>query len=537
MEAANAGGGNSAFPGMVPGAWLPLTLSLFSMNDGFRRFSILLFVFLLAFLAVFVLRRLQGGETLSDLWPWNQGEEERFKPEEFTLPDDPPLDIDDVEMLVRLNKEYAKLSEAVVPSVVSIDTAGVKKERLRDVLGRVWERQREVSGSGSGVIVTKEGHVVTNNHVIEDQGRIRITLHSGKTYPAHLIGKDRILDIAVLRIDAPDVEFEPLAFGDSDLVQTGQLAFAIGNPFGLGETITQGIISAKERSISDTQRDLFQTDAAINPGNSGGPLVNLFGEIIAINVAIYSPDSQNRGFHGVGFSIPSNDVKEIFEQILERGRPIRGYLGIKAHDINPRIRQVLNYEGAKGVVVLEVVTQSPAEKAGLQEGDVIVEYDGGDVLSREYLFNRSQRTKVGKKVKIGVWRAGEKLELEATVVDADEALGNARVEPESRSASDQEIVQAIGLKVRDYEMIDRIRGAQGVWIIGVAPGSLAEQNKLQKYDVILSINGVGITSSGQFYADLLASAAVQKTTLIGQRGARPFKVTFPPVPRSNGEQR
>lgn len=507
------------------------------MNDGFRRFSILLFVFLLAFVAVFVLRRLQGGETLADLWPWSEVEEGQFKPEEFTLPDEPPLDIDDVEMLERLNREYAKLSEAVVPSVVSIDTAGVKKERLRDVLGRVWERQREVSGSGSGVIVTREGHVVTNNHVIEDQGRIRITLNNGKTYPALLIGKDRILDIAVLRIDAPDVEFEPLAFGDSDLVKTGQLAFAIGNPFGLGETITQGIISAKERSISDTQRDLFQTDAAINPGNSGGPLVNLFGEIIAINVAIYSPDAQNQGFHGVGFSIPSNDVKEIFEQILEKGRPIRGYLGIKAHDINPRIRRVLNYEGEKGAVVLEVVQQSPAERAGMEEGDVIVGYDGSEVLNRAHLFNRSQRTKVGKEVEIEVWRGGEILTLKATVVDADDALENARVELDSRSPSDKEISQAIGLKVRDFEMIDRIRGAQGVWISEVRPGSLAEQNQLMKYDVIHSINGVVVSSSGQFYADLLASAAVQNTTLIGQRGTRRFKVSFPPVPRSNGAER
>lgn len=503
------------------------------MNDGFRRFSILLFVFLLAFLAVFVLRRLQGGETISDLWPWNNDEGGEFIPEEFTLSDEPPLNIGDVEMLARLNKEYAKLSEAVVPSVVSIDTVGMQKERMQNVWGEVWERKRAVTGSGSGVIVTKEGHVVTNNHVIEDRSRIRVTLHNQKTYPARLIGSDRALDIAVLRIEAPDVEFEPLSFGDSDQVLTGQIAFAIGNPFGLGETITQGIISAKERSISETQRDLFQTDAAINPGNSGGPLVNLFGEIIAINVAIYSPDSRNRGFHGVGFSIPSNDVKESFKQILERGRPVRGYLGVQADDLSPEIRQFLNYESDKGAAVLAVIPESPAFRAGLKEKDVVVGYGDRDVLSRKHLFNLIQRSKVGTKVTIKVWREGELLTLDTTIIDADEAVANVREEPETRSASDEEIVKAIGLQVRDFDIVARAQGAQGVWIAGVIPGSLAEKRTLQRGDVIQSINGVQVSSASRFYASLLASAAVQPTTLIGRRGRNPFRVTFPAVPRGN----
>lgn len=505
------------------------------MNDGFRRFSILLFVFLMAFLAVFVLRRLQGGETLSDLWPWNKKEIGDFKPEHYTLPDDPLLEIGDVEMLMRLNSEYAKLSEAVVPSVVSIDTAGVKRERLRDLWGQVWERQSPVTGSGSGVVVTKEGHVVTNNHVIEDRTRIRITLHDGRTYPARLIGSDRTLDIAVLRIESePGTEFQPLSFGDSDQVRTGQLAFAIGNPFGLGETITQGIISAKERSISDTQRDLFQTDAAINPGNSGGPLVNLFGEIIAINVAIYSPDTQNRGFHGVGFSIPSNDVKESFEQILERGRPVRGYLGMQADDLTPKIRQFLGFKGTHGAAVLTVIPDSPADLAGLQAQDVILSYDGGDVINRGHLFNLIQRSKVGKKVELDVWRNGKKHKLQATIIDADEALAEVREEPGSRSASDKEIAQAIGLQVRSPEMVERMRGAQGVVINGVVRNSLGEKHKLAVGDMIIAVNEHRISSPGQFYASLLASAAVQSTTLVIIRGGQQFTVTFPPVPRSGG---
>src|SRR5690606_30307058 len=179
---------------------------------------------------------------------------------------------------------------------------------------------------GSGVIVSKEGHVVTNQHVISGQKQIQVTLYDKKVYPATLIGQDPQLDIAVLRIEANGAEFRPLKFGDSSQVRQGQIVFAIGNPFGLGETITKGIISAVERSLSDTQRDLFQTDAAINPGNSGGPLVNLQGEIIGINSAIYTPDRLNPGFQGVGFSIPANDVRDTLFAILERGRPIRGYL-------------------------------------------------------------------------------------------------------------------------------------------------------------------------------------------------------------------
>ena len=240
--------------------------------------------------------------------------------------------MEDVQLLARLNSEYTRLVGRVVPSVVSIDTVGERRERL-NYLGKTYERTWETNGIGSGVIVTPEGHVVTNEHVINGTLGMKVTLHDGRTFPARLIGKDPTLDVAVLRIDG-DGPFEALNFGDSGRVQPGEMVFAVGNPFGLGETVTQGIISAKERSISDRQRDLFQTDAAINPGNSGGPLVNFQGEIIGINVAIYSPDTENRGFAGVGFSIPSNDVRDTFRQILERGRPVRGFLGLNGRDLS-----------------------------------------------------------------------------------------------------------------------------------------------------------------------------------------------------------
>jgi S1-C subfamily serine protease len=345
------------------------------------------------------------------------GKGERFRAEPFTLPDKAPLALGDVEMLSRLNDEYVNVTRAVVPSVVSIDTAGVRTERLLDVWGRTRLRSFPTQGQGSGVIVTREGHVMTNHHVIAGQQQIQVTLHDGKTHLAHLIGEDTLLDVAVLKIDANET-FTPLKFGDSSKAQVGQLVLAVGNPFGLGETVTHGIISAKERSLSDNQRDLFQTDAAINPGNSGGPLVNVRGELIGINVAIFSPDKENPGFQGVGFSIPSNDVKDALFQILERGRPTRGFLGVQMRDLDRTVRSVLGYDGVEGSVVLSISPGSPAQRAGLEPRDVVRSINGTLIRSASQLFAVVQTTRIGDAVTLEVWRNGRLLELKATITES-----------------------------------------------------------------------------------------------------------------------
>jgi len=347
--------------------------------------------------------------------PWGKARSEKF-----SLTDKPALDLADVQFLSRLNEEYAKLTQAVVPSVVSIDTAGMRTERTQDLWGRIWIRRFPTQGQGSGVIVTKEGHVVTNHHVIAGQQQIQITLHGGKTHPAHLIGEDTVLDIAVLKIDA-DEKFTPLNFGDSSQVQVGQIVFAVGNPFGLGETVTHGIISAKERSLSDNQRDLFQTDAAINPGNSGGPLVNLRGEIIGINVAIYSQDKENPGFQGVGFSLPANDVKDAFLQICKNGRPVRGFLGVQMRDLDPAVRSAISYGGSDGAIVLGISPGSPAQAAGLQPKDVIRSLNDKAIHSATQFLEIIQATPIGDSVKLGVWREGRLLELKATIAESGTA--------------------------------------------------------------------------------------------------------------------
>ena len=365
------------------------------MNPGLRRLLALVAVFAVAFISVWGLRVWRTGGSFRNLIHGLGTQSGQFRPEHFTLPERAPLDLKDTELLTRLNDEYARLTEAVVPSVISIDTVGVRTERLLDGWGRSQIRRYPTQGQGSGVIVTKEGHVITNHHVIAGQQRIQVTLHDGKTYPATLIGEDSLLDIAVLKIEG-SAPFVPLKLGDSSQVRVGQMVFAIGNPFGLGETVTQGIISAKERSLSDNQRDLFQTDAAINPGNSGGPLVNLRGEIIGINAAIYSKDRENPGFQGVGFSIPSNDVKDTLFQILERGRPLRGFLGVQMRDLDPAVRSAINFTGASGAAVLGISPGSPAAAAGLQPWDVVLSFNGETIHSTSQLIALVQRSRAGQ---------------------------------------------------------------------------------------------------------------------------------------------
>jgi serine protease Do len=499
------------------------------MNPGFRRLLALVAVFAVAFASVYALRVLRSGGDLRDLIPGLANGGNGSRPEKFTLPKRPPLDLSEVEILSRINDEYARLTHAVVPSVVSIDTAGVRTEQLRDVWGRASVRSYPTQGQGSGVIVTKEGHVITNHHVIAGQQKIQVTLHGGKTYPASLIGEDNLLDIAVLKIEANET-FTPLKLGDSAEVKVGQLVFAVGNPFGLGETVTKGIISAKERSLSDNQRDLFQTDAAINPGNSGGPLVNVLGEIIGINVAIYARDRENPGFQGVGFSIPSNDVRDALLQILERGRPIRGFLGVQMRDLDPGVRGVTGYEGENGAAVLGVSPGSPAEAAGIKPWDVIARYDGEAIRTTAQLISLVQRTRIGREVPIELWRKGEMLTLTATITESGSAAPAAATTDQGRTRDPGEILQSLGIEVRDLTMPEKLRGFRGVVVTRIAENPLA-QDKLKPGDLLIAVNHAQIGNTNEFFLHLAASAAVSTTNIHLIREGRPLRVNLPALPR------
>lgn len=495
----------------------------------------MMLVFTTAFLAVSLLRIWRNGGSLRDLIPGLSQNGNDFRPEKFTLPDKAALDLGEVELLSRLNDEYASLTRAVVPSVVSIDTAGIRTERLMDLWGRASERRYPTQGQGSGVIVSNEGHVVTNHHVVAGQQKIQVTLHGGKALPAHLIGEDTLLDIAVLKIEG-DGPFTPLKLGDSSQAQVGQLVFAVGNPFGLGETVTQGIISAKERSLSDNQRDLFQTDAAINPGNSGGPLVNLRGEIIGINVAIFSPDRENPGFQGVGFSIPSNDVKEALFQILERGRPVRGFLGVQMRDLDPTVREALGYDGSEGAAVIGVSPGSPAQEAGLQPWDVVVSFNGETIRSASRLFAMVQSARVGRAVPLRVWRKGETLDLTATIRESgDSALAGGSLKDPSnpgRTRDPEEVLKAIGMEVRDLSVPERMRGFRGVVVTGLTAKGLASEI-MRVGDLVIGVNQFRTSGAREFFLHLAASIQAQDTTLHVIRDGQSMRVVIPAMPASD----
>ncbi len=501
-----------------------------AMNAGFRRLLALGVVFLAAFTAVTLLRMWRQGGSWRD---WLSGKPPQAEAStSFSMADHPALELNDVELLARLNNEYAKLTQAVVPSVVSIDTAGVRFEQRKDAWGRAQVLQRPTQGQGSGVIISREGHVVTNHHVVAGrQSAIQVTLHDGKQYPAALIGENSVLDIAVLKLQGGDATFTPLKFGDSAEAQVGQIVFAIGNPFGLGETVTQGIISAKERSISEEQLDLFQTDAAINPGNSGGPLVSLRGDIIGINVAIFSHNRDNPGFQGVGFSIPANDVKNAVTQIIEKGEPVYGYLGLNVSDpmTDAARRTAIGYTTKDGVLLSGVAPGSPAESAGLRADDVIQGFGNEAIRSMRQLAAMIQRSSIGQEVALKVWREGKVITVNAVI-----GAGTATVTREPQGGQKQvrdpdAVLHAVGIEVRDLYVPERLRGFRGVVVTRLLSGALG-QGRVQPGDLIIAVNQVRVGSANEFFAYLAASVVDQTTTLTVLRGGQYLRVELPAVP-------
>jgi serine protease Do len=279
---------------------------------------------------------------------------------------------------------------------------------------------------------------------------------------------------------------------------------------------------------------LFQTDAAINPGNSGGPLVNLRGEIIGINVAIFSPDKENPGFQGVGFSIPANDVKDTLTQILERGRPIRGFLGVQMRDLDPAVCSALGYDGKDGAAVLGISPGSPAQAAGLEAWDIIRSLNGTTIRSASQLFTLVQATRCGNTITLGVWRKGQSLELKASIVESGAAAASAQL-PEAaaaqgRTRDPEEVLQAIGIEVRDLSVPERLQGFRGVVVTGLAADGLAA-GQVQAGDLILAVNTAQIGGANEFFLHLAASAAVQDTSLQLMREGKFLRVTVPALSR------
>ena len=326
------------------------------------------------------------------------------------------IDPKDVQVLTALDAEYSRLVAAVVPSVVSITTsrAAPAQDPLELFFGKGQARGQ--NAQGSGVIVSKEGHILTNHHVIAGMEKIEVQLTDGRRVPAQMIGTDEVTDIAVLKINAPNVV--PLALGDSDAVRVGQMVFAVGNPFGLQETVTQGIISAKgRRAFADSGVEFLQTDAAVNQGNSGGPLLNLRGEIIGINSAIFST-SREGAWLGISFAIPANVARRALESVLKTGRIVRGYLGVLMQGLTPELARQLGLSDARGAVVLGVLPGSPAAGAGLRERDVIRSFNGRGITDVYVLRELLAEADLKTKVELGIVREGREMTVVAEVVEA-----------------------------------------------------------------------------------------------------------------------
>src|SRR5438093_3522435 len=363
-----------------------------------------------------------------DLLPRRASENYTFAAEEAINPKQ-------VASLEALNQERRALVKSVIPSVVAVKTSkkiGIRRQYGLDPFefffgnprGQFRSPREEAlvqNSLGSGVIVTNEGHIITNNHVVDQVDEIEVQLSDGRTKKARLVGADSQIDLAVLKIDDPGVK--PLKLADSDTVQAGDFVLAIGNPFGFEETVTDGIISSKGRpGRSDYFGDLLQTNAAINPGNSGGPLINLRGEVIGINTAIASTTG---GSQGIGFAIPSTTVRTALESLLKQGRIIRGYLGIQTQALQPDETS----SDADGVPVADVMPGSPAAQAGVQPGDIIHKFDGHDVKNFNALRTFVAQTPLNKQVELEIIRGGKPLQVKTQVKEQPIDYQSSRATP------------------------------------------------------------------------------------------------------------
>jgi serine protease Do len=396
---------------------------------------------------------------------------------------------------------FAELAEQMSPTVVNVKVTKVEKADAQgqhfqrgpngQFFGRFFEgmpqtpRNHRTQGAGSGVIISKDGYILSNNHVVEDAKEVTVTLADKNEYTAEIIGRDPKTDLAVLKINA-NKDLPAAALGDSELLKVGDWVVAIGNPFGLNHTVTSGIVSAKGRVIgAGPYDDFIQTDASINPGNSGGPLFNMKGEVIGINTAII-PQGQ-----GIGFAIPVDTAKPLIPQLVSHGEITRGYLGVNIQTITPDLAVALNIDESKGALVADVVAGSPAEKSGLKRGDIIVDFDGKNIEDSHDLPVKVASTPVDEEVQVTILRDGKEEQLLVKVgkLSSDETLLGSSSEPAKGKWGMQ-------LHELSPQMEERygISAEQGVAVVGVDPESAAAEAGIRQGDVIVEVNRDAVKS-------------------------------------------
>jgi len=443
----------------------------------------------------------------------------------------PSINANEIDDLRRTSKALSAVAKSSVPAVVFIKVEKTIEVGSVMTPGRPFEyndpfgffgdeffdrffrhrlpsqpRERKQIGQGSGFIIDQQGYILTNNHVVGNADVINVKLSDGRELKAKLIGSDEKSDVAVIKIDEDDLPTIPL--GDSDDLEIGELVIAIGNPFGLTESLTLGIVSAKGRStVGITEyEDFIQTDAAINPGNSGGPLINLQGEVVGINTAIFS---QSGGNMGIGFAIPINMVRNIKEQLVKKGKVTRGQLGVIIGDLEKDFAEYFNIDSSKGVVVNDVLKDSPAEKAGIERGDIILEINGRKVEDVGQLRNTVAMASPGTKVKLLVYRNGRKKTVTVKIGELSDSIAQAET---------SDLSEKLGMSLQEMnEDIRRFYGdseEKGVIVSRIVPGSHAEMAGIRPGNIILSVNQKEVRSIQDVNSALRESVKTKKVLLL-----------------------
>lgn len=439
----------------------------------------------------------------------------------------------------------ADIAERVTPSVVSVISTKIEHAPQGMAGSPLWQffgplpgmppggggpggpgpysGERKAQGLGSGVVVAA-GVIVTNNHVVEDADQIKVTAADGKEYDVQIIGTDPKSDLAVLRVKGDSSGLRPLPMGDSTRLRPGEIVLAIGNPFGVGQTVTMGIVSAKGRAdlgITDYE-DFIQTDAAINPGNSGGALVSMGGELIGINTAILS---RSGGYQGIGFAIPTEMARPIVESLLTSGRVERGWLGVAIQTVDQDLASALNLPSAQGVLVSDVGPGTPAARAGLQRGDVILDVDGKPVDSTGRLRNLIAASGSSAQVKLKVIRNRQTLTIPVALGEMPDK--SARSGDKENSPVAPSTLNGLGLESLTPQNRQRFRVApeikEGAVITAIEPGSPGSRAGLRPGDVVVEINRQKVTSPESFRQHWTASGS-KALLLISRQGHTLFMV-------------
>jgi serine protease Do len=422
---------------------------------------------------------------------------------------------------------FADIAKRVTPAVVNITVSkqaavpmsGIPFDPMKEFFGLPGTPgfsprhdqgpMPDLQGAGSGVIVSSDGYILTNNHVVEGAKQIAVMLPDKREYRGTVVGLDPQTDLAVIKVNATDLPF--VQWGESSRLQVGEYVLAVGNPFGLNSTVTLGIVSALGRGgMGITQyEDFIQTDAAINPGNSGGALVNTQGELVGINTAIFS---RTGGYQGVGFAVPTKLAKPIYSSLVKTGSVVRGFLGVGIQAVTQDLANSFKLDKAQGALVTNVMPGSPADQAGIQRGDVIVEYEGKAVVDPRVLQGQVVSTVVGNQISLVVMREGEKLTLRPVIRERNEPTKVARANPMKQDGPFAGVAVQ-GLDSRMAQQLGVAEEVSGVVVMEVAPGSQAEKAGLAQGDVISEINRKPVHSEKDF-VQVVSHLEKQKDALI-----------------------